>query len=196
MYGPGDYDLAGFTVGAVERDRLIDGSTIRAGDAIIGLPSSGPHSNGYSLIRRVLDRAGGVAAERERAEALLAPTRIYVDAVRPLLDTHPIRGMAHITGGGLTENIVRVVPDELGIELDGASWTPPDLFGWLAQVGRIEPAEMRRTFNLGVGFVLIVQADAAEAVLRALDEAGEASLGVIGRVIDDAGADRVRYRDA
>ncbi|NKI34341.1 phosphoribosylformylglycinamidine cyclo-ligase [Wenzhouxiangella sp. XN79A] len=196
MYGPGDYDLAGFTVGAVERDRLIDGSTIRAGDALIGLPSSGPHSNGYSLIRKVLDRAGGVEAERERAEALLAPTRIYVEAVRPLLDEFPIRGMAHITGGGLTENIVRVMPADLGIELDTGAWTPPALFGWLAEVGRIEAAEMRRTFNMGVGFVLIVQADAADAVVTALAQAGEPSLGVIGRVVDDAGAERVRYLDA
>jgi phosphoribosylformylglycinamidine cyclo-ligase len=199
MYGPGDYDLAGFTVGAVERAQMIDGAGIRAGDVLIGLPSSGPHSNGYSLIRKVLDRAGGVEAERERAEALLAPTRIYVRAIRSLLEQDDLRrrigGMAHITGGGLTENIVRVVPEELGIELDPASWTPPEIFDWLAEIGRIEAAEMRRTFNLGVGFVLIVPADAADAVTAALDETGEPSLGVIGRVVDDAGDERVRYLD-
>ncbi len=196
MYPPGEYDLAGFSVGAVERDAMIDGTTIRAGDAIIGLPSSGPHSNGYSLIRKVLERAGGVEAEHDRAEALLAPTRIYVRDVLPLLSDHSIRGMAHITGGGLTENIVRVIPEALGIEIDPSRWTAPPIFDWLAEVGRIEAVEMRRTFNLGVGFVLIVRDTDAPAVVEALEQRGVDSLGVIGQVTEVGDDERVRYLDA
>ena len=196
MYPPGEYDLAGFSVGAVERDRMIDGTTIQAGDVIIGLPSSGPHSNGYSLIRKVLERAGGVEAEPERAEALLAPTRIYVRDVLPLVNDHALRGMAHITGGGLTENIVRVIPDTLGIELDATAWAAPEIFDWLAEVGRIEPAEMRRTFNLGVGFVLVVRETDAPAVVETLEQGGAEPLGVIGRVVEAGDGERVRYVEA
>ena len=193
MYPPGEYDLAGFTVGAVERSKMIDGQAIQAGDVIIGLPSSGPHSNGYSLIRKVLERAGGASAEPERAAELLAPTRIYVRDVLPMIEQYEIQGMAHITGGGLTENIVRVIPDALGIELDTASWTRPAIFDWLAEVGNIEPAEMRRTFNLGVGFVLIARPDQADILIDALRAADADPLGVIGRVVDDTDSSRIRY---
>ena len=124
MYSPGDYDLAGFAVGAVERDRIIDGSRIDDGCVLLGLASSGPHSNGYSLIRKVLERAGGVERNADRIEALMAPTRIYVADVLALLDDFDIRGMAHITGGGLDENIVRVIPDGFGVDIDADASTP------------------------------------------------------------------------
>nr|WP_203594749.1 phosphoribosylformylglycinamidine cyclo-ligase [Wenzhouxiangella limi] len=165
MYGAGEYDLAGFAVGAVERDGLIDGRLIDEDCVLVGLAASGPHSNGYSLIRRVLERSkASLDAPFDGSslgEALLSPTRIYVDAVRRLIGQIDLRGMAHITGGGLTENIIRVVPDGFGIEIDPGRWQAPAVFDWLARAGNIEPAEMRRTFNLGIGFVLVCpQSDA------------------------------------
>ncbi|MFU8876853.1 MAG: phosphoribosylformylglycinamidine cyclo-ligase [Wenzhouxiangellaceae bacterium] len=191
MYPPGDYDLAGFAVGAVERDRIIDGTGIDRDCVLVGLASSGPHSNGYSLIRKVLERAGGVEQNRARAEAMLAPTRIYTGQVRELLARYDIRGMAHITGGGLAENIIRVVPDGLGIEIDTRAWEVPECFDWLARTGNITPAEMRRTFNMGIGYVLILPADQARALVAetragtgAEAEAGQAS--IIGRVVPAA----------
>jgi len=190
MYPPGDYDLAGFAVGAAERDGLIDGRGITDDCVLIGLASSGPHSNGYSLIRKVLERAGGVEANPERIRTLLAPTRIYVPTVLPLLREHEILGMAHITGGGLTENIVRVLPDDLGIELDTRAWNTPEVFDWLAREGGIPTDEMRRTFNLGIGFVLICARANADALLNDLDEDAR----VIGKVIRaDGNEPRVRY---
>ena len=194
MYDGEHYDLAGFAVGAVERDGIVDGSAVRAGDVLLGLESSGPHSNGYSLIRRILDRAGGVESEPERARALLAPTRIYVRAVRGLLERFEIHAMAHITGGGLTENIVRVVPEGLGVEIDVGAWDLPPIFSWLAETGGVAPDEMRRTFNMGIGFVLIVAAEDADAVADAVAESGEARPARIGTVIDCDGPARVRYR--
>jgi phosphoribosylformylglycinamidine cyclo-ligase len=182
MYAPGEYDLAGFAVGAVERDRLIDGLSIDEDCVLIGLASSGPHSNGYSLIRRVLERSKARLDEpfedSNLGEALLSPTRIYVDAVQRLLETIDLRGMAHITGGGLTENIIRVVPEGLGVELDIGSWSVPPVFDWLAREGNIEPAEMRRTFNLGIGFVLICPERDAPRVGELLGEPAP----VIGRI--------------
>ena len=197
MYSPGDYDLAGFTVGAVERDRIIDGSRIDDSCVLLGLPSSGPHSNGYSLIRKVLERAGGLDRNADRIEALMAPTRIYVPDVLPLLDDFDIRGMAHITGGGLDENIVRVIPDGFGVEIDTRSWQPPEVFAWLAEVGRIETAEMRRTFNLGIGFVLVVPEADADKVADRLTGPGSARPSRIGRIMRVSGNQaRVRFRDA
>ena len=194
MYAAGEYDLAGFAVGCVERDQLIDGQQIETGDHIIGLASSGPHSNGYSLIRKVLERAGGIEQNLERAEALLTPTRIYVEAVRPLLANFDIRGMAHITGGGLTENIIRVVPEHLGVELDNRRWNVPSVFDWLTETGQINQAEMRRTFNLGIGFVLIAASEQSEAILQALHNTGETDAALIGRIIPiKTGQDRMRY---
>jgi phosphoribosylformylglycinamidine cyclo-ligase len=194
MYAPGEYDLAGFTVGAVERDALIDGSAVRAGDLVLGLASSGPHSNGYSLIRRVIEQTGASLDQPvdrgSLGEALLAPTRIYVSAVRRILEAARIHGMAHITGGGLTENILRVVPDGLGLEIDPASWPCPSIFDWLADSGNIEPAEMRRTFNMGIGFVLICDADQAEVVTATADE----PVYRIGRVTPHQdGGPRIRF---
>ncbi|PKL95941.1 MAG: phosphoribosylformylglycinamidine cyclo-ligase [Gammaproteobacteria bacterium HGW-Gammaproteobacteria-8] len=195
MYPPGDYDLAGFAVGAVERDRIIDGRLIEPGCVLIGLDSSGPHSNGYSLIRKVIERAGGIEANPERARELLAPTRIYTASVLPLAAAGQLLGMAHITGGGLTENIVRIIPEGLGIEIDPASWPVSEMFQWLAATGRIEPAEMRRTFNLGIGFVLVLRPEHAESVLTQLADSGEKAR-IIGRVVAaSTAAERVRFID-
>ena len=156
MYVDGDYDLAGFCVGAVERDELIDGSTIRDGDVIIGIGSSGPHSNGYSLIRKVLERTDMPQIDGESAvELLLKPTRIYVKPVLDVLQHGTIKGLAHITGGGLSENIPRIFRDGLCAEIDINSWRQGNVFDWLAAAGQIAADEMRRTFNCGVGMVLI-----------------------------------------
>ena len=183
MYSDGDYDLAGFTVGAVEREELIDGSNIAVGDAIIGLASSGPHSNGYSLIRKVLDRAPDAEIDGSPAsERLLAPTRIYVKPVLSLLQSITVKGLAHITGGGITENIPRILQGAIDAEIDTSSWSRGPVFDWLAETGNIETAEMRRTFNCGVGMVVIVDAkDVAEAI-QILNEQGETAWR-IGRII-------------
>ena len=195
MYSDGEYDLAGFTVGAVEREKLIDGSNISAGDAIIAVASSGPHSNGYSLIRKVLERApdsniDGIPARTR----LLAPTRIYVKPILSLLQSVDVRGLAHITGGGITENIPRVLHGALDAEIDTSSWSRGAVFDWLAETGNIELAEMRRTFNCGVGMVVIVDAADASSAIEILNEQGEAAWQ-IGRIVDgDANSPRaVRY---
>ena len=166
MYAPGEYDLAGFTVGAVERAALIDGSAISEGDIVIGIVSSGPHSNGYSLIRKVLDRAGDAQIEGvSAAERLLAPTRIYVKPVLALLEHVKVNGLAHITGGGITENIPRVLRGDLNAAIDTTSWQQGPVFDFLQEHGNIETAEMRRTFNCGVGMVVVVNpADAVSAI--------------------------------
>jgi phosphoribosylformylglycinamidine cyclo-ligase len=193
MYGDGEYDLAGFAVGAVERDGIIDGSNIDTDCVVLGLASSGPHSNGYSLIRKVIEVSQAALeqpmGEAILGEALLAPTRIYVPEVRQLLGDHDIRGMAHITGGGLTENIVRVLPDGLGLEIDATAWTLPAVFEWLRDAGGISDAELRRTFNLGIGFVLIVPESEVPRIADALDE----PVVTIGRITKHADGDRVRY---
>jgi len=193
MYGDGEYDLAGFAVGAVERQGIIDGSRIATDCVVLGLSSSGPHSNGYSLIRRVLE-LGGESLDRlfegkTLGEALLAPTRIYVRQVQALLGGHDVRGMAHITGGGLTENIVRVLPQGLGLELDTGAWTRPAIFHWLQETGGISDAQMRRTFNMGIGFALIVPESEAAAVAESLDEPAP----IVGRVVRHDDGERVRY---
>ena len=188
MYNDQDYDLAGFAVGAVERDAIIDGQGITDDCVMIGLNASGAHSNGYSLIRQVLKQAQA-QPEPELLNALMAPTRIYVPLVLPLLAHYDIRGMAHITGGGLTDNIIRVVPAEYSVEIDPSTWTPPALFDWLQSHGPIELSEMRRTFNMGIGFVLICPGDQADAILRALPEPAQ----VIGRIVRSTDEQRVIY---
>ncbi len=189
MYAVGEYDLAGFTVGAVERSELIDGSTIEAGDAIIGIASSGAHSNGYSLIRRVLERAGDVEIDgMPAAQRLLVPTRIYVKPILALLQTVDIKGLAHITGGGITENIPRLLPGALDAEIDLSSWQQGPVFDWLGEHGNIEPGEMRRTFNCGVGMVAVVAANELDIAIQALRDHGEGAWH-IGRIIS-ASADR------
>ncbi|MCP1726163.1 phosphoribosylformylglycinamidine cyclo-ligase [Natronospira proteinivora] len=195
MYQDGDYDLAGFTVGIVEKDEIIDGSRIQDGDVVLGLGSSGVHSNGYSLVRKILeqsDDADSVEIDgRPLKEALLAPTRIYVRALLDLFRNGRVHGAAHITGGGLTENIPRVLPKGLGVELDGNAWPLPPLFQWLQEAGDIEIAEMRRTFNCGIGMVVIVPAEEADAALQRLTAQGE-QVYRIGRVKN--GVDGVEYR--
>ena len=191
MYAPGEYDLAGFTVGAVERSAMIDGSAISDGDAVIGIASSGPHSNGYSLIRKVLDRAGnakieGVAA----AQRLLTPTRIYVKPILAVMKEMSINGLAHITGGGITENIPRVLPENLDAEIDTASWQQGPVFDFLQEHGNIETAEMRRTFNCGVGMVVVVNAEDAVRTIDLLARNGETAWQ-IGRIV--AGRQEVAY---
>ena len=176
MYPPGEYDLAGFTVGAVEKSALIDGSQIEAGDVIVGIASSGAHSNGYSLICKIVARAGnpwdldlgGVSL----ADALLAPTTLYVKPILTLLKQLPVRGMAHITGGGLKENIIRVVPAALGIALDGSAWKRPALFDWLQREGNVAREEMLRTFNCGIGYTLILRRDQAGHAIDVLEGLG------------------------
>jgi phosphoribosylformylglycinamidine cyclo-ligase len=182
MYPAGEYDLAGFAVGAVEKSAIIDGSRIAAGDVVLGLASSGAHSNGYSLVRRVIERAwGSIDAPqmqedfhgRRFADAVLAPTRIYVRPMLQLMSSVPVKGVAHITGGGLVENVPRVLPGSLQAVLQRDAWPMPPLFAWLQRHGGIADAEMHRVFNCGIGLVVIVAAAdamAAETMLRAAGE--------------------------
>ncbi|MFI9654030.1 phosphoribosylformylglycinamidine cyclo-ligase [Guyparkeria sp. GHLCS8-2] len=196
MYEEGDYDLAGFAVGAVEKDQLIDGSKVAASDKLIALPASGPHANGYSLIRKVIERAQpdwNSAEGKQLIEQLLAPTRIYARAVQALGEQVDIHAMSHITGGGLTENLPRVYPDHLAAAIDWSSWQRPAVFDWLAEQGNVEIGEMRRTFNNGVGMVVIVAADQADAAITAMKEAGEAAW-VIGEIVERGNGEPVTYR--
>ena len=190
MYPEGDYDLAGFCVGVVERERIIDGRRIRAGDAVIGLGSSGPHSNGFSLIRRLLAETGAdrstQVGDARLIEQLMAPTRIYVKPLLALAAALDVRGLAHITGGGLTDNIPRVLPEGLGVRLDPGAWSRAPVWGWIQSSGRISDAEMHRTFNCGIGMAVIVGRDDADAALARLTAAGERAT-LIGEVIAGAG---------
>ncbi len=191
MYADGDYDLAGFCVGVVERSEMIDGNDIGEGDALIGIASSGPHSNGYSLIRKVLDRAGDSAIDGEpAAERLLVPTRIYVKPMLALMQAMPVKGIAHVTGGGITENVPRMLQGELDAEIDTSTWQQGPVFDFLAEHGSIETAEMRRTFNCGVGMVVAVADDDAERAIGMLQDHGE-SAWQIGRVV--AGKRETRF---
>ena len=188
MYAPGDYDLAGFCVGAVERDRVLTGAAITAGDVILGLASSGVHSNGFSLVRRLaadkgwrMDRPALFDQDRLLIDWLMAPTRIYVASLLPLLGAGRIKGLAHITGGGLLENIPRVLPGDAHAVIDADAWEQSRLMAFLQAQGGIEPEEMARTFNCGVGMAVIVREDEADAVAAALEAAEETVLR-IGRV--------------
>jgi len=185
MYQGDDYDLAGFCVGLVEKDAIIDGSRTRAGDAIIGLASSGPHSNGYSLVRRLLAASGATPATefdgRPLYDLLLAPTRIYVKSVLAVMAELPVHGVAHITGGGPTGNIPRTLPGGLEAVLEERAWPRPAVFDWLQQTGRIERAEMHRTFNCGLGMTLTVPAEHADRALAVLRGRGEQA-SVVGEV--------------
>jgi len=200
MYPPGEYDLAGFTVGAVEKARLIDGSRVGEGDVLIGIASSGPHSNGYSLVRRILARAG-VAPDNggldldlggvTLGDALMEPTRIYVKPVLELLAKHDIHAMAHVTGGALVEKIIRVVPKSLGLEIDPTSWPLPPVFDWLQREGAVADAEMWRTFNCGIGFVLVVPQREVAAIEAELERLALAHRR-IGEVVATGDDERVR----
>ena len=200
MYSDGDYDLAGFAVGAAERGTLLPRGDIAEGDVILGLASSGPHSNGFSLIRRIIEQEGlelsapaPFDSERTVAQALLEPTRIYV---KPLLtalrETGALKAMCHITGGGFSENIPRVLPSGLGARLDLARLAPPPVFGWLAKSGGIADYEMLRTFNCGTGMVIVVSEEDQEAVTGCLEGAGE-TVTAIGQVEASSGTDPVTY---
>ena len=191
MYADGKYDLAGFCVGAVERRDLIDGKSIAAGDTVIGIASSGPHSNGYSLIRRVMEVAGTNDIDGEpAAKVLLTPTRIYVKPVLQLMQKVRIKGLAHITGGGITENLPRIFGRDLHAEIDVNSWRQGPVFDWIASAGRIAADEMRRTFNCGVGMIVVVSPDDAEAALATLAASGERAWRM-GRIA--GGGNGVRY---
>ncbi len=172
MYAGGDYDLAGFCVGVVEREAIIDGARVQPGDAIIGIASSGPHANGFALIRRLIAVSGADRATRLEAgplfEQLLAPTRIYVRALLALIRALPVHALAHITGGGLTDNIPRVLRAGLEAVLRRRAWPRPEVFEWLARTGRIAEAEMQRTFNCGIGMIAIVAAGDADRAVRLL----------------------------
>jgi phosphoribosylformylglycinamidine cyclo-ligase len=180
MYSGGDYDLAGFCVGGVERDKVLTGAGIEPGDVILGLASSGVHSNGFSLVRRIIEQQGWNLAERlpgqsgrTLSEVLLEPTRVYVRSLLPLAQQRQIKGLAHITGGGLLENIPRVLPDSCHAVIDVGRWELPTIFGFLQQGGDIAPEEMARTFNCGVGMAVIVSPDAVADVTRSIEGAGE-----------------------
>jgi phosphoribosylformylglycinamidine cyclo-ligase len=182
MYHGADYDLAGFCVGIVEKDALIDGSATRAGDVVLGLPSSGPHSNGFSLIRKILQVAG---ADLETCidgislvDRLMAPTRIYVKPLLNLLAQLPVHGLAHITGGGLVENIPRVVPDGLEVVLERKSWRRDALFDWLQRQGQVADAEMYRVFNCGIGMTVQLAASDAERAIGILRDMGQEALAI------------------
>ena len=191
MYAHGEYDLAGFCVGAVERAEIIDGSSIAAGDALIGIASSGPHSNGYSLIRKVLERARDIQIDGMPAsERLLAPTRIYVKAILALMQRIKIKGLAHITGGGITENLPRILDKSVHAEIATASWKQGEVFDWLEEHGGIAVDEMRRTFNCGVGMIVVVDNGDVDIALEVLSDNGEIAWK-IGGVAD--GADEVDY---
>jgi len=186
MYPQGEYDLAGFAVGVVEKSQVIDGRGIAAGDLLLGLASSGPHSNGYSLIRRILQASGEALAapfgDATLGDALLAPTRIYVKPMLAVLADVPVKGMAHITGGGLVENVPRMLPPGLQARLASASWPRPAIFAWLQEHGNVADDEMHRVFNCGIGLVVAVGAAHAERAIASLRDHGETAR-VIGEVV-------------
>ena len=191
MYAPGDYDLAGFSVGAVERGQALTGERVAPGDVLLGLASSGAHSNGFSLIRKLVERSGArldrpamFDNERLLGDILLEPTRIYVRSLLPHIRAGRIHALAHITGGGLLENVPRILPAGCHATIDAGAWPLSALFAWLQAQGRIEPGELARTFNCGIGMVLAVAPDEADGLIRDLSAAGE-TVHSIGRV--DAG---------
>ena len=196
MYAAGDYDLAGFTVGAVERDEILTGENIKEGDVVLGLPSSGVHSNGYSLVRKLFASTQGYSYEtpapfeagKTMGDVLLAPTRIYVKPMLKAIKAGGVKGMAHITGGGLSENIPRVLPSNVAVRLDAKSWQRPGIFGWLAKTGNMDAADMARTFNCGLGMVVIVEAAKADSIIALLKAEGETAykVGSVEKRADDA----------
>jgi phosphoribosylformylglycinamidine cyclo-ligase len=198
MYTAGEYDLAGFAVGVVEKSRIVDGSTIAPGDVVLGLASDGAHSNGYSLIRKIIERSGGMehlipradtggaGGEEALADRVLAPTRIYVKPVLALMREVTVKGMAHITGGGLVDNVPRVLAGNLTARLDRNAWTMPPLFSWLQREGNVPDDEMFRVFNCGIGMVLVVAAADADRAVQVLKQHGE-RVWRIGRIDSRAG---------
>ncbi|MDO8310314.1 MAG: phosphoribosylformylglycinamidine cyclo-ligase [Sideroxyarcus sp.] len=186
MYPVGEYDLAGFAVGVVEKASIITGEHIRAGDVVLGLASNGAHSNGYSLVRKIIERShpdlnAKFDGERTLADCIMAPTRLYVKPLLSLMQQLTVKGMAHITGGGITENVPRVLPGNVVAAIDSKTWQMPKLFHWLREQGNVEAQEMFRTFNCGIGMVVIVSAQDADAAIKHLQAAGEtvSRIGVI-----------------
>ena len=192
MYPAGEYDLAGFAVGAVEKSKILTGQNVQAGDVVLGLSSSGVHSNGFSLVRKVIERAGANTPAtldgQPFKQAIMAPTRLYVKSVLAALAQHPIKALAHITGGGLLENIPRVLPDGLAAHLKHGSWPRSDLFAWLQTTAGIDDIEMNRTFNNGIGMVVVIDAAHAKACAQTLQDLGESvhTIGVIAPKGDGA----------
>jgi phosphoribosylformylglycinamidine cyclo-ligase len=190
MYAPGDLDLAGFCVGVVDHAKLLDGQAIQPGDQVLGLDSTGPHSNGYSLIRRILERAPDGPATlvngAPAGELLLTPTRIYVRAVLAALQAHTITGIAHVTGGGLVENLARVLPGHVDAQIDAEAWPRPPIFSWLQETGQVPEAEMRRTFNCGIGLVITAPAAQADSLRETLTAHGE-TVHCIGEIVAGSG---------
>ncbi|MHB8914631.1 MAG: phosphoribosylformylglycinamidine cyclo-ligase [Thiobacillus sp.] len=197
MYPDGEYDLAGFAVGVVEKSRVIGGQHIVAGDVILGLASSGPHSNGYSLIRKLIDVSGvGLKSDfngQSFVDALMTPTRIYVKPVLALIEKLNVKGMAHITGGGLTGNLPRCLPDGVAARIDTTAWTRAPIFDWLQQAGELDDAEMLRTFNCGVGLCIVVSAADADAAIAQLTASGETVWKIGEAIVRDADAESVQY---
>jgi phosphoribosylformylglycinamidine cyclo-ligase len=200
LYAEGDYDLAGFAVGAVARGAVVDGSRIRDGDIVLGLASSGLHSNGFSLVRRIVEEQGlawrdpaPFAPETSLGEAVLVPTRLYVESCLAGCRAGLVKGLAHITGGGLLENIPRILPQGLAAELDAAAWELPPVFGWLRQAG-VAPEELARTFNCGIGMVAVASPEHEEALQQLLERHGE-SVSAIGRIVPRASGPGVRLRN-
>lgn len=198
MYDGGDYDLAGFCVGIVEKEEIIDGSKVAVGDMIIGLPSSGPHSNGYSLIRKIIEVRGadlsGEVDGKPLTEALLEPTRIYVKPLLELIKKSQVNALSHITGGGLLENIPRVLPENAKAVIDVNSWKMPEVFRWIQKLGNVEDREMYRTLNCGVGMVVCVPSDRADEALEILKAAGEEPF-IVGQIAQaDAGEEQVELK--
>jgi phosphoribosylformylglycinamidine cyclo-ligase len=198
FYAEGEYDVAGFIVGAVEREHLITGGAIVVGDVLLGLPSSGLHTNGYSLARQIVFETLKLSVDSHVpelgetvGEALLRPHRAYLPVVRPLLGTGRVKGMAHITGGGITDNLPRVLPEGTAARVERRAWRTPALFRWLGESGSVPEMELRRSLNMGIGLILVVAANEVDAVQAALLNAGEANSMVIGAV--EAGSGEVRY---
>ena len=198
FYADGEYDLAGFIVGVVERARIVDGRTIAPGDAVVGLPSAGLHTNGYSLARRVLFELSGLSPDTvvpelgvSVADALLAPHRSYLRPVAPLTDAGLVKGLAHITGGGITDNLPRILPKGCAAHIDAGAWTVPPLFHLLQSRGDVSSAEMFRAFNMGIGLILVCAAARRDELVRRLVDAGERDTAIIGTIV--AGDGDVRY---
>ena len=198
FYADGEYDLAGFIVGAVARDQVIEGKTIAPGDVLIGVPSSGLHTNGYSLARRIVFDRAGLRVDSHVAElgttvgaALLEPHRSYLALVRPLLPSALIKGMAHITGGGITDNLPRILPPGTAAIIDRTAWSVPPIFQWLQRTGTVPDGDMLRTFNMGIGLVIACAGDSADRILASLANAGEPRAARIGRIVADGSG--VRY---
>ena len=199
FYADGEYDVAGFIVGAVARNRLIDGRTIKPGDALIGLPSSGLHTNGYSLARRIAFDIAGLRIDSHVSElgapigqVLLVPHRSYLPVIRPLLSSALIKGMAHITGGGITDNLPRILPEGTAAVIDRSAWQVPPIFQWLQRTGGVPDEDMVRTFNMGIGLIIACEDTDADRVVSDLAKAGERAAIRIGHVV--AGSRNVEYR--